>query len=100
MRIIFTTDLHGCAWKYDKLCRVAQDFEADVVINSGDMLPKNIDLFQQDKFITRHLRARAKITSGFCPWIASDSIATIERNRRRIYRYGEDFAIEERLKMA
>ncbi len=55
MRVVFTTDLHGCTWKYDKLYKVAQEFEADIVINGGDMLPKNTNLFQQDQFITRHL---------------------------------------------
>ncbi len=55
MNIIFVTDLHGCLWKYEKLYHVAQKFGADVVIHSGDMLPKHTDLFQQDQFITRHL---------------------------------------------
>lgn len=55
MRIIFVTDLHGCTRKYDKLYKVANEYEADVVINGGDMLPKNTNLFQQDRFIKRHL---------------------------------------------
>jgi Icc-related predicted phosphoesterase len=55
LKILFVTDLHGSTWKYDKLYRVAQWFKADVVVNSGDMLPKNSDLFQQDKFIIHYL---------------------------------------------
>ncbi|MEA1910386.1 MAG: metallophosphoesterase [Spirochaetota bacterium] len=56
MKILFVTDLHGCAWKYHRLVTVAQAFQADVVVNSGDMLPKDKDLFHQDIFITHDLR--------------------------------------------
>ena len=55
MRVLFVTDLHGCKWKYERLFEVARDFRADVVINGGDMLPGNNDLFRQDKFITGYL---------------------------------------------
>ena len=37
---------------------------------------------------------------NFGPWIASDSVATTKRIRRRIVRYVEDFATEERPKVA
>lgn len=56
MKILFVTDLHGCTWKYDKLYKVAKAYHADIVINGGDMLPKNRNLFQQDQFITRELQ--------------------------------------------
>jgi len=56
MKIIFVSDLHGSTWKYEKLYKVAIRHHADVVMNGGDMLPKNCDLFQQDKFINRHLK--------------------------------------------
>ncbi len=55
MKILFITDLHGGIWKYDRLFKVAQDFRADVVINSGDMFPKSGNLYAQDKFITGYL---------------------------------------------
>jgi len=55
MRIVFVTDLHGCTWKYDRLFNAAQAFQADVVINGGDMLPKHGNLFAQGKFITHYL---------------------------------------------
>ena len=55
MRIVFVTDLHGCTWKYDRLFEVARAFQADVVVNSGDMLPKMGNLFHQDTFITQYL---------------------------------------------
>jgi len=56
MKILFVTDLHGCTWKYHRLVTVAQAFQADVVVNSGDMLPKNQNLFNQDVFITHDLQ--------------------------------------------
>lgn len=52
MRLLFVTDLHGCQWKYDRLLQTAQVHHADVVINGGDLLPKDIDLYEQDQFIT------------------------------------------------
>ena len=56
MKVVFTTDLHGEIWKYDRLLKVVRDFRADVVINSGDMLPKAGNLFDQNKFITDILK--------------------------------------------
>jgi len=40
MKIVYTTDLHGEIWEYDRLLKAARDFQSDVVINGGDMLPK------------------------------------------------------------
>lgn len=55
MRVLFVTDLHGSRWKYDRLLEAAKGFQADVVINGGDMLPWNDDPFRQGKFITGYL---------------------------------------------
>ena len=55
MKILFVTDLHGSQWKYDHLFRLAQEFQADVIINGGDMFPKEGDFLDQGKFITNHL---------------------------------------------
>jgi Icc-related predicted phosphoesterase len=55
MRIIFVTDLHGSEWKYNRLFEVAADSKAHIVINGGDMLPKNGELSQQRDFITSFL---------------------------------------------
>ncbi len=55
MKVLFVTDLHGCQWKYERILEVAKELRADVVINGGDMLPKDGSLFSQDKFITEYL---------------------------------------------
>ena len=55
MKLLFVTDLHGCERKYDRLFDVAKENKADIVINAGDLLPKDGDLFAQDKFITKYL---------------------------------------------
>ncbi len=55
MKILFTTDLHGCRWKYERLFEVAQEFEAEAIINGGDMLPKTGDLFGSGQFISAYL---------------------------------------------
>lgn len=55
MRVLFTSDLHGCQWKYDRLLDVARRFGAGVVVNGGDMLPKTGNHFAQGEFITGYL---------------------------------------------
>jgi len=55
MKAIFVTDLHGREWKYNRLYEIAADFKADVVINAGDMLPKQGNLFAQKEFIDSFL---------------------------------------------
>lgn len=55
VKIIFTTDLHGSEWKYNRLFEVAADAKVHVVINGGDMLPKNGELSQQKVFIASFL---------------------------------------------
>jgi len=57
MKALFVTDLHGWKWKYDRLLKVAQAFQADVVINSGDMLPHGRTMSTQGEFITDYLDA-------------------------------------------
>lgn len=61
MRIIFVTDLHGDKQKYNELVRTAKNLSADMVINAGDMLPKQEDSFRQGNFIigflTTHFKA-------------------------------------------
>lgn len=60
MRILYATDLHGNESKYKKLLKKAIKLKADIVINGGDMFPKNIDLTEQDqwisKFLSKHLK--------------------------------------------
>lgn len=54
MKIIYTTDLHGNMEKYQQLEKVASDFQPDVVINGGDVLPHE-NWGDQVKFITNEL---------------------------------------------
>jgi len=64
MKIVFTTDLHGEIWKYDRLLKVARDFRVNAVINGGDLLPKTGNLFDQDKFITGYLEKHFEQCAG------------------------------------
>jgi len=54
MKIIYVSDLHGDRFRYERLYRAAKNFNANVVINGGDMLPEN-ELFKQGEFITDYL---------------------------------------------
>lgn len=54
MKILFTTDLHGYKWKYERIFEIAIANQAKVVVNSGDMLPLN-EPPEQRKFITSYL---------------------------------------------
>jgi len=53
-----------------------------------------------NNFRLSHKGSRKNNFREFAPRFASDLAATIERNRKLELRYGEDFAIEERPKMA
>ncbi len=55
MKILYTTDLHGAQWKYDRLLGAACARQADIVINGGDLLPKQDSRLHQDRFITNYL---------------------------------------------
>jgi len=55
MKVLFVTDLHGIMWKYEKIFEIAKELQVKVVINGGDMLPKNMDLFRQNEFIVNYL---------------------------------------------
>jgi Icc-related predicted phosphoesterase len=46
MRVLYVTDLHGSRWKYDRLLEAAKSFQAEVVINGGDMLPWDNEPFR------------------------------------------------------
>jgi uncharacterized protein len=55
MKMLFVTDLHGSRWKYNRLFEVATDLGVQIVVNAGDMLPKDGALLQQGDFITSFL---------------------------------------------
>ena len=56
MKILFVTDLHGSRWKYDRLLELAKQYGVTALVNGGDMLPKDGDLFEQNRFITGYLK--------------------------------------------
>jgi uncharacterized protein len=61
MKILHITDLHGNRWKYEASLNLAKLLEVSIIVNSGDLYPKdrellkNGDLFNQDIFITGFL---------------------------------------------
>ena len=55
MKVLYVTDLHGVKWKYEKILEVAKELHVNAVINGGDMLPKNNDLYMQNEFIVNYL---------------------------------------------
>lgn len=54
MKILYTTDLHGKQQKYEKLIEASRA-SFDLVINGGDMLPNDGDLYSQREFIENEL---------------------------------------------
>ena len=58
MNIMHFTDLHGNINKYKKSLEIIKrDLSCiDVIVNSGDMYPKDINLFNQDRFIKGYLK--------------------------------------------
>lgn len=58
LNFIYVTDLHGWTKGYDKILQVALDNSINVIINGGDMLPKEADILKsQQIFIEEYLSA-------------------------------------------
>lgn len=79
MKIVFTTDLHGEVWKYERLLKATRDFRAVVVINGGDMLPKAGNLLEdQGKFITgyldKHFKQSAELGICYLCYLGNDDL--------------------------
>ena len=56
MNILFVTDLHGNAGRYERALALARVLKADAVVNGGDMLPNGGDPFTRQRgFITDFL---------------------------------------------
>ncbi len=55
MKILFASDLHGCQLKYQQLYEAAMMHGADIVVNGGDMYPKQGDRYQQEMFVADEL---------------------------------------------
>ena len=55
MRILYATDLHGSRAKFERVLEAARARRVDVVVNGGDMYPKNIPLERQHEFVSGFL---------------------------------------------
>lgn len=60
MKILYTTDIHGNGWKYKQLIKVASEHKPNIVINGGDMLPNDNNLFRQKEYIAFQLSEHFK----------------------------------------
>jgi Icc-related predicted phosphoesterase len=55
MKLLYTTDLHGIEWKYERIFQEAKARKVELVINGGDMLPVKGNFLNQGKFIEDYL---------------------------------------------
>jgi len=55
MKLLFVTDLHGQAWKYERTLALAKQLRVPLVINGGDMLPHGKHWDSERAFITEFL---------------------------------------------
>lgn len=82
MRILYVTDLHGNHAKYKKTVTLAKEHRVDIMINGGDMLPKNGNLFEQDQFITgslkKHFAACAELDIHYLCFPGNDDLKTFD----------------------
>jgi Icc-related predicted phosphoesterase len=81
MIIVYVTDLHGAEWKYERLVSVARRLGADLVINGGDMLPKQ-HLHGQKSFIegflAEHFAALEEAGIGCYCCLGNDDLAAFD----------------------
>jgi Icc-related predicted phosphoesterase len=93
MKILYTTDIHGSYWKYEKIFDLAENLELDIVINGGDMLPfgnfLNQDLFIKN-FLDSHFSKFNKKKIYFLTMLANDDLLIFDELFNQIcnkYRY-------------
>lgn len=56
MQLIYVTDLHGDQHKYEKVLELAIKQDIKLIVNGGDLLPKQCDRHtEQPIFITKYL---------------------------------------------
>jgi Icc-related predicted phosphoesterase len=55
MRILYVTDLHGSAPRYERALEVARRRGVRAIVNGGDMYPKDGPLVEQHRFVTGFL---------------------------------------------
>lgn len=76
MRILFTTDLHGALWKYDRAVARALDHGAKLLVHGGDLLPHSADVNAGRDFIenhvNRHFEACAKAGLECLAYLGND----------------------------
>lgn len=57
MKLLYVTDLHGDTNKYEKILEIAVEKEINLIVNGGDMLPKQCHRHsEQPQFIKGYLR--------------------------------------------
>lgn len=63
MKILYVTDLHGDDNKYNKLFKIATEYKPDIVINGGDLLPKEEHEIHHDQkeYILSNLSAHFQV---------------------------------------
>lgn len=66
MQFIYATDLHGDKNKYEKVLELAVESDVKLIINGGDMLPKQGDRHtEQPIFITEYLKDYFQRLQGY-----------------------------------
>ena len=84
MRILYATDLHGDKNKYEKLLNIAIDNNINLIINGGDMLPKQGARHkEQPVFINEYLRdyfSRLKLHNiKYLAMLGNDDLLSIDK---------------------
>ncbi len=55
MLALYVTDIHGDMNKYEKIFQIAIEYNVEMIINGGDMLPTQTNFFKQGEFIENYL---------------------------------------------
>ncbi len=56
MNILYYSDLHGTKWKFDLIAKLIKKHKIDIVINGGDILPKDGNRTKQELFLNGYLK--------------------------------------------
>lgn len=99
MRILYTTDLHGRIEYYKRIMEIAIYGHFHMVINGGDLYPKEGDLYRQKSFLTsffkRHLEEYEREEIYYLTMPGNDDLMVFDPLFERIlspYEFCKDIA--------
>lgn len=84
MKFLYATDLHGDKDKYNKLLELAIDGDIKLIVNGGDMLPKQCDRHMEqpvfiNEFLREYFQKCKKQNIEYLAMLGNDDLQTLDK---------------------